>query len=307
MSLDRLSADDLAVTAIDGLPYPVFRRGKVRDVFDLGDRLLIVATDRLSAFDVVLPTAIPGKGKILSAISDYWFDRTSGMIPNHRTTGRVEDLGLTPTQQELLAGRTTIAARAERIDIECVVRSNLAGTGWKEYQSSGSLAGERLPVGLQRGDALPEPRFTPAAKNDIGHDVNISRKELSDRIGADLACELERTSIALFERARGIAANAGFLLADTKFEFGFIDGTISLIDEALTPDSSRYWDLASWVPGTEPPSFDKQVVRDWVESSGWNKEAPGPELPPSVVEATRSKYMEVWQRLTTSNDTESYR
>jgi phosphoribosylaminoimidazole-succinocarboxamide synthase len=280
------------------LPFPLYRRGKVRDVYDLGDRLLIVATDRLSAFDVVLPTPVPGKGEILTAISDFWFDETEALVPNHRTSTSVADLGLPGDVQHALAGRSAIVRKAERIDIECVVRGYLAGSGWKEYQVAGTLAGEALPAGLQRGDSLPEPRFTPAAKNDTGHDENISRAELAARVGQSLAADLERTSIALYQHARAIAARAGFILADTKFEFGHIDGQLTLIDEALTPDSSRYWDESTWMPGTEPPSFDKQVIRDWLERSGWNKEPPGPELPTIIVDTARGRYAEVLRRLT---------
>lgn len=293
-------AGDMAapVTTIEGLPFPAYRRGKVRDVFDLDDRLLIVATDRLSAFDVVLPTAIPGKGVLLTAISDFWFDRTTHILPNHRTEDDLATLGLTRAQSTLLHGRATIVRKAERFDIECVVRGHLAGSGWKEYGALGTLAGEALPTGLRRGDPLPELRFTPAVKNDDGHDENISRRRLADLIGADLASRLELISLDLFAYAGQIAFSAGFVLADTKFEFGFIDGTLTLIDEALTPDSSRYWDQASWQPGAEPPSFDKQIVRDWLEGSGWDKEPPGPDLPATIVNATRDKYAEVLRRLT---------
>jgi phosphoribosylaminoimidazole-succinocarboxamide synthase len=286
-----------AVTAINGLPFPVFRRGKVRDVFDLGDRLLIVATDRLSAFDVVLPTAIPGKGALLTAVSDFWFDRTVDVLPNHRTGDSINALGLDSDTAKQIRGRSSIVRRAERIDIECVVRAHLAGSGWKEYQARGTLAEEPLPAGLRRGDPLPELRFTPAVKSDEGHDQNISRAHLADRIGTDLADRLEAVSIELFDRARTVAAEAGFILADTKFEFGYVDGELMLIDEALTPDSSRYWDSTSTKAGEEPPSFDKQVVRDWLERSGWNKEPPGPELPHDIVAMTRARYAEVLDRL----------
>lgn len=300
MSVADAGEHESAVATIEGLPFPAYRRGKVRDVFDLDDRLLIVATDRLSAFDVVLPTAIPGKGILLTAISDFWFDRTADILPNHRTGDDLSDLSslaLTPEQTTSLRGRATIVRKAERIDIECVVRGHLAGSGWKEYQARGTLAGEALPAGLRRGDPLPDLRFTPAIKNDDGHDENISRARLAALIGAGLADRLEQISIDLFGSARKIASGAGFVLADTKFEFGFINGELILIDEALTPDSSRYWDTASWKPGAEPPSFDKQVVRDWLEASGWDKEPPGPELPASIVGATRDKYAEVLRRL----------
>lgn len=287
-----------SMTETAGLPFPTFRRGKVRDVFDLGDRLLIVATDRLSAFDVVLPTPIPGKGRVLTAISNFWFNSTADLVPNHRTPDSIDRLGLQPDQVDMLAGRAIVVRKADRINIECVVRGNLAGSGWKEYQAQGTLVGEPLPEGLRRGDPLPDSRFTPAAKNDVGHDQNISRAELADRVGADLARDLEAVSVALFEHGREVANRAGFTLADTKFEFGFVDGTLTLIDEALTPDSSRYWDTTSWTEGSEPPSFDKQVVRDWLEQCGWNKEAPGPELPAGIVEAAGQKYAEVLRRLT---------
>jgi phosphoribosylaminoimidazole-succinocarboxamide synthase len=298
MRLDEWAKSEPPVISVSDFPLPLFRAGKVRDVFDLGDRLLIVATDRLSAFDVVLPTPIPGKGRLLTAISDFWFDRTAELMPNHRTGASIETLGLDPQQLALLHGRSSIVRKAERIDIECVVRGHLAGSGWKEYQAMRTLAGEPLPVGLSRGAELPEPRFTPAIKNDSGHDENISRTDLAERVGAELASRLGRASIGLFQRAREVAAGSGFVLADTKFEFGFIDGQLTLIDEALTPDSSRYWDVVTWDGGSEPPGFDKQVVRDWLESSGWDKEPPGPTLPWHIVEMMRQRYAEVLDRLT---------
>jgi phosphoribosylaminoimidazole-succinocarboxamide synthase len=277
---------------------PLFRRGKVRDVYDLGDHLLLVASDRISAFDVVLPSVIPGKGVLLTAISNLWFDHTSDVVPNHRAAMDIEALNLPNDEARGLEGRATIARKAERVDIECVVRGSIAGSGWKEYSAAGTLAGEPLPAGLVRGSELPEPRFTPAAKNDIGHDENITRADLARRVGEDLATKLERTSLALFERGQELAFKAGFTLADTKFEFGFVDGKLTLIDEVLTPDSSRYWDNGTWIPGEEPPSFDKQPVRDWLEASGWNKEPPGPALPESVIAATHQRYAEVLRRLT---------
>lgn len=301
-----MSGTEVPVTTIDGLPFPVYRRGKVRDVFDLGDRLLIVATDRLSAFDVVLPTPIPSKGVLLTAISDFWFDHTGHIVPNHRTGESLDMLGLAASLRGELDGRSTIVRKADRIDIECVVRGHLAGSGWKEYQASGTLAGEPLPDGLRRGDPLPAPRFTPAIKNDRGHDENISRQVLAGQIGGDLADLLESMSLDIFAYARNLAARAGFVLADTKFEFGFIDGALTLIDEALTPDSSRYWDTATWTPGTEPPGFDKQAVRDWLEASGWNKEPPGPVLPSEIVDSTREKYAEVLHRLTSIEQREHH-
>ncbi len=287
------------VAPVSTLPLPLFRRGKVRDVYSLDDdRLLIVATDRLSAFDVVLPTPIPGKGELLTAISNVWFDRTSDMVPNHRTGDSIDSLGLEGEPDSGLARRSTIVRRAERIDVECVVRGNLAGSGWKEYAQFGTLAGEALSSGLLRGDPLPELRFTPAIKNDTGHDENISRAELASRIGGDLAHRLEVASKEIFQFARETARTSGFVIADSKFEFGWIDGQLTIIDELLTPDSSRYWDIATWTAGSEPPGFDKQPVRDWLEASGWNKEPPGPELPSDIVESTRKRYATVLERLT---------
>jgi phosphoribosylaminoimidazole-succinocarboxamide synthase len=289
---------------IEAIPFPTFRRGKVRDVFDLGDRLLVVASDRLSAFDVVLPTSIPNKGELLTAISNHWFGQTSTLSPNHLAHESIHDIGLAPELADTLAARSVIVRKAERIDIECVVRGNLAGSGWKEYREYGTLANEPLPVGLRLGDQLAEPRFTPATKNDSGHDENISRAALRELIGEDLAGTLERVSLEIFEFARGEAARAGFILADTKFEFGFVDGTLVVIDELLTPDSSRYWDAAAWQPGLEPPSFDKQVVRDWLEASGWNKEPPGPVVPHEIVTMAADRYKQVYTRLQTASAVE---
>jgi len=281
--IESHSSPEDSVTDITLAAYQVERRGKVRDLFAIGDRLLVVATDRLSAFDVVLPTPIPGKGIVLTAISDFWFDALRGTVPDHRTDMSLDDLKLSDTEKRMLRGRSSLVRRAERIDVECVVRGHLAGSGWKEYATHGTLAGESLPTNLLRAARLDAPRFTPAIKNDTGHDQNISRSQLADRIGDDLAGTLERISLELFARASTIAERAGFIIADTKFEFGMVDGAITLIDEALTPDSSRYWDSAEWAPGIEPASFDKQVVRDWLEGSGWNKRPPAPVLPDHVI------------------------
>jgi phosphoribosylaminoimidazole-succinocarboxamide synthase len=282
--------------------YPPHRSGKVRELFDLGDALLIVATDRLSAFDVILPTPIPGKGRILSAISDFWFDRTMDIIPNHRMDRSLDDLNLLGDERTLLEGRSSIVRKAARIDIECVVRGYLAGSGWKEYEASGTLAGIGLPLGLSTGAQLPEPAFTPAVKNDAGHDQNISRSVLADLVGRDVAQLLEARSLDLYERGSEIAARAGFTLADTKFEFGWVDEQLTLIDEALTPDSSRYWDITAPELDRKPASFDKQIVRDWLETTGWNKMAPGPAFPPSIVNRTRGRYRDVLERLTHLED-----
>lgn len=278
--------------------YPLIRSGKVRDIYDAGDYLLLVATDRLSAFDVILPTAIPGKGKLLTAISAFWFAQTSHIIPNHLVSTDVESLDATDEEKAYLRERTMIARRAERIDIECVVRGYLAGSGYKEYIADGTLAGEPLPTGLRRGDRLPEPRFTPAIKNDEGHDENVSRARLAEIVGPSLAGTLEDVSLRIYAFAAELAARAGIILADTKFEFGSIDGTLSLIDELLTPDSSRYWDASAMAAGEEPPSFDKQIVRNWLETQPWDKTPPGPEIPAEIVERTRARYQDVYERLT---------
>ncbi|MGC4107006.1 MAG: phosphoribosylaminoimidazolesuccinocarboxamide synthase [Thermomicrobiales bacterium] len=286
--------------------YPLFRRGKVRDVYDLGGELLLVATDRLSAFDVVLPTQIPDKGRLLTATSLWWFGQIGDLAPNHLVDQSLADLDLNDDELAFLDGRTTRGRKAERIDIECVVRGYLAGSGWKEYRANGTLADEPLPDGLLLGSALPTPVFTPAIKNDAGHDENISVARLRQEIDPALATELERISLAIYARASGIAARAGFILADTKFEFGYIDGTLSLIDEVLTPDSSRYWEASQLEPGTEPPSFDKQIVRDWLESTDWNKQEPGPEIPTDIVAKAAERYQAVRNRLVaTTTDAES--
>lgn len=278
--------------------YPLIRSGKVRDIYDAGDLLLLVATDRLSAFDVILPTTIPGKGVLLTAISAFWFDRTRHIVPNHLVTSDVEALDASEEEKAYLRGRTMVARRAARINIECVVRGYLAGSGYKEYVANGTLAGEPLPFGMRRGDRLPEPRFTPAIKNDEGHDENVSRVRLAEIMGQELATTLEDVSLRIYVFASDLAARAGIILADTKFEFGYIDGELTLIDELLTPDSSRYWDAAAVVPGEEPPSFDKQIVRNWLETQPWDKTPPGPRIPAQIVERTRARYQEVYERLT---------
>ena len=275
----------------------VFRRGKVRDTFDLGDgTLLMVATDRISAFDVVLPTPIPDKGAILTQMSRWWFDRTAHIVPNHLRPDDPQTLPAEVPWDEWRL-RSMRVARGERIDIECVVRAYLAGSGWKEYKSSGTLAGEQLPAGLQNSSKLPELRFTPAAKNDVGHDENISRAQLRDTVGAELAQRLEDASLRLFEYAAAESARAGLILVDTKFEFGFVDGELTLIDEVFTPDSSRYWEASTYREGVDQPSFDKQFVRDYLETLDWDKTPPGPELPDDVVQGTRDKYREAARRL----------
>lgn len=277
--------------------YPLIRQGKVRDIYDAGDFLLLVASDRLSAFDVILPTEVPGKGQLLTELSVFWFNQTRHILPNHLVGTDISTLDITDEEAAWLRGRTMIAHKANRIDIECVMRGYLAGSGYKEYAAEGTLAGQPLPAGLRRADSLPSPQFTPAIKNDEGHDENISLGQLREIVGAKLSDELERTSKAIYAFASQLASTAGIVLADTKFEFGYINGELSLIDEVLTPDSSRYWEASSLVPGTEPESFDKQIVRNWLETLDWDKTAPGPEIPDEIVAQTQARYAEVYDRL----------
>lgn len=286
-----------SVTQVSLAAFPLERQGKVRDIFGIGDQLMIVATDRLSAFDVVLPSPVPGKGIILTTISDFWFDALEDIVQNHRSGMTLDHLDLSPADHQLLAGRASLVYRAERINVECVVRGYLAGSGWKEYVAQGTLAGEMLPSGIARAGKLDEPRFTPAIKNDTGHDENISRSALADTLGEHMAGTLANVSLRLFNAASTIAEQAGFIVADTKFEFGMIDGQLTLIDEALTPDSSRFWDASLWSPGLEPASFDKQVVRDWLESTDWDKQPPGPELPDHIIQMATDRYRSVRDRL----------
>jgi phosphoribosylaminoimidazole-succinocarboxamide synthase len=283
-------------TAIEGLPLE--HRGKVRETYAVGDdRLLLVATDRLSAFDVVFDQPIPDKGRLLNQLSAWWFGRLAGMGPTHFISTDPGDL---PEQARVpeLAGRSTLARRAERIDAECVVRGYLAGSGWAEYRDGGLVGGHRLPAGLREADQLSEPIFTPSTKAEVGHDENITREQLAALVGAELAQQLEERSLAIYRAGAERAAEVGLILADTKFEFGWIDGQVALIDEVLTPDSSRFWDAELYAPGASPPSFDKQYVRDFVASSGWNKEPPAPALPDEVIAGTRDRYVTAYERLT---------
>lgn len=280
---------------------PIYRRGKVRDTYELpdGQHLLMIASDRISAFDVILPTPIPGKGSVLTSLSTFWFEQTRGLIPNHLVAAGVsDDLTFGMEQMADLAGRTVVVRRAERIDVECVVRGYLAGSAWVEYDRAGTVAGQTVPPDLQRAEKLPAPIFTPAIKHDAEHDVTISPARLASLVGAELARRLEEVSRRLYGLASDYAAERGIILADTKFEFGWIDGELTLIDEALTPDSSRFWDAATWTPGTEPASFDKQYVRNWLLTTDWNREAPAPALPEDVVAGTMERYHEAYRRLT---------
>jgi len=282
-------------TRLPGVPC---RRGKVRDVYDLGDRLVIVATDRLSAFDWVLPTPIPDKGRVLTALTLFWLDFLQ--VPNHLLGTDVTALGPPFSQHaKILEGRTCIVRKATVVPVECVVRGYLAGSGWKEYREHGTVCGVELPPGLQQSSPLPEPIFTPATKEESGHDQNISFAQMSAITGPDVAAALRQRSIDVYRRAAAYARGRGIILADTKFEWGHVPtGELILIDEVLTPDSSRFWPAADYRVGTSPPSYDKQFVRDWLESTGWDKNSPPPALPPEVVQRTRQKYVEAYERLT---------
>jgi phosphoribosylaminoimidazole-succinocarboxamide synthase len=277
----------------------LFRRGKVRDVYEAGnERLVIVASDRLSAFDVVLPTPIPDKGRILTQLSNFWFAKTTHIVPNHLL---ISDAARLPTPfagRPELEGRAVLVKRCRRIDIECVARGYLAGSAWAEYSRTRTVALEPLPPGIRESERLPDPIFTPATKAITGHDENISRAQLAAMIGKELARRLEELTLALYRYAHSYALGRGLILADTKFEFGFDGDVLTLIDEALTPDSSRYWDAETWRAGTSPASFDKQYVRDFLIASGWNREPPAPALPSNVVEGTRQRYAEAYRRLT---------
>jgi len=290
-----MSRNPLLATEIPGIPC---RRGKVRDIYDLGDRLVIVASDRISAFDWVLPTPIPDKGRILTGLTVFWLNLLQ--VPNHLISTRLEDMGHEfVARRELLEGRAMLVRKAQVIPIECVARGYLAGSGWKEYKQQGTVCGMALPPGLVESQQLPEPIFTPATKEETGHDINISFEEMVRRVGKETAeCLLEKT-LALYRQAAEHARKCGIIIADTKLEWGRLpDGQIILIDEVFTPDSSRFWPADQYRPGTSPPSFDKQFVRDWLETTGWDKNSPPPPLPAEIVEKTRAKYIEAYERLT---------
>jgi phosphoribosylaminoimidazole-succinocarboxamide synthase len=286
-----------AVSQTDFAGLKLRARGKVRDIYELGDRLLIVATDRLSAFDVVLPTPIPDKGRVLTQLSLFWFDKLAKIIPNHVISATNFSGDLAP-YAAALNGRAMLVKRTEPVPIECVVRGYLSGSGWKDYQKTGAVCGIALPKGLRESDKLPEPIFTPSTKAATGHDENISFDETIARIGRPLAERLRDATLAIYKSAAEYALERGIIIADTKFEFGLIGNDLIWIDEALTPDSSRFWPGNQYVPGKPQPSFDKQFVRDYLEQIGWNKQPPGPALPPDVVAATTDKYREAYQRIT---------
>jgi phosphoribosylaminoimidazole-succinocarboxamide synthase len=283
------------------LDLPVFCRGKVRDVYDLGEFLLVVATDRISAFDVVLPTPVPDRGKVLTQLSAFWFERTRSAVPNHLVatdlSALAQAVGRREEELEGLRGRSMLVWKARRVDFECVVRGYLAGSAWKEYQATGRVCGVELPGGLQPGSRLPEPLFTPATKREAGHDENVPYEAVVAAVGPDVAGQLRDLSVRLYRVLAEYVEPRGLLLADTKFEFGFRDGTLLLIDEVGTPDSSRYWDREAYRRGQLEP-FDKQLLRDYLEAVGWDKTPPGPELPQDLVAELRARYLEVFRRIT---------
>ena len=291
------SSQVILETDISGVPRPA--RGKVRDVYELGDRLLIVATDRISAFDYILATGIPDKGRVLTQLSIFWFDFLGSLAPTHFLTANVDDYPAPLRQyRDQLEGRSMLVHRAEMVQIECVARGYLSGSGWKEYRDRGSVCGIALPPGLRESDKLPEPIFTPSTKAQTGHDENISFETAASLVGADMAGRLRDLTLEIYSRAARYAETKGVIIADTKFEFGYIDGKLSLCDEALTPDSSRFWPAAAYAPGGPQPSFDKQYVRDYLESIRWNKQPPAPGLPDDVAARTSEKYREAYRVLT---------
>ena len=278
-------------TSLPGLS--LLSRGKVRDIYDLGDRLLLIATDRISAFDVVLPQPIPDKGKVLNQLSAFWFGWSAPIVGNHLVSA---DADAFPAElrpfRDVLSGRSSLVRKAQMFPVECVARGYLSGSGWKEYQTTWTVCGIRLPSGLRESDKLPEPIFTPATKEETGHDINISFEQACEIVGAEAAGELRRLTLEIYSRAAAYAAERGIVIADTKFEFGLIDGAIAICDEMLTPDSSRFWPADRYAPGGPQPSFDKQFVRDFLESIHWDKNPPAPDLPADVIAGTRARYVE---------------
>ncbi len=280
---------------------PLIHQGKVRDIYDIdADTMLLIATDRLSAFDVILPTPIPGKGAILTEIANFWFDKLKHVVPNHLTGTDPDSVVSDPAEKAQLGKRALVVKKLKPLPIEAIVRGYLAGSGWKEYKASGTVCGIALPTGLQEASSLPAPIFTPSSKAAVGdHDENITLQQCAQLLGQQLADKVASVSIQLYQEAAAYALTRGIIIADTKFEFGLdAAGELYLIDEVLTPDSSRFWPADEYVVGTNPPSFDKQYVRDWLEASGWNKVAPGPELPPEVAARTSDKYREAYSKLT---------
>jgi phosphoribosylaminoimidazole-succinocarboxamide synthase len=288
------------ITRTDCPELQLVARGKVRDIYDLGEHLLIVASDRISAFDVIMAEGIPDKGRVLTQISRFWFEQMADLIPNHLVATEVADFpAITHRYRDQLEGRSMLTKKASPLPVECIVRGYLSGSGWKEYQRTGSLCGIQLPTGLVQSDKLPETLFTPSTKAELGqHDENISFEQTVALCGREIAEQISRASIAIYERARALADRKGIIIADTKFEFGLKDGQLLWIDEALTPDSSRFWPKDRYAPGSAQPSFDKQFLRDYLETLDWNKQAPPPPLPEEIVRKTGEKYLEALTRLT---------
>jgi phosphoribosylaminoimidazole-succinocarboxamide synthase len=289
------------------LTLPLFRQGKVRDVYGLGDKLLIVSTDRISAFDVILPCGIPDKGKVLNRLSAFWFTETADTIPNHLikviddsvVLNEVRNLSDQPGEiPDSLIGRSMIVTKAKRIPVECVVRGYLSGSAWAEYKETGRIGDIGLPQGLKESQELPQPIFTPTTKSDTEHDRPLTNQDIKELGVEDVYADLRQKSLLIYGYARDYARTKGIIIADTKFEFGFIDGKLTLIDELLTPDSSRFWDISQYEVGRSQPSFDKQIVRDWLSASGWDKTPPAPMLPTEVIDRTSKRYREVYNRLT---------
>lgn len=285
------------------LNLPLVYRGKVRDTYDLGDKLLLIATDRISAFDFVLPCGIPDKGLVLNQLSTFWFNKTKHIIPNHLiasidTQNSIKDFfPAAASMPDYVAGRSMIVHKAERVPVEAVVRGYISGSAWVEYQKSATISGMPQPESIKESQVLAQPLFTPTTKADSGHDMPLSKKELENLVGKNTALELEEKSLAIYQYARSYAQSRDIIIADTKFEFGFIDGKLSLIDELLTPDSSRFWDATKYIIGRPQPSFDKQPVRDWLSASGWNKESPAPILPQKIIEETTERYRAAYKKL----------
>ncbi|TML89998.1 MAG: phosphoribosylaminoimidazolesuccinocarboxamide synthase [Actinobacteria bacterium] len=274
-------------------------RGKVRDIYEVDERhLLMVASDRISAFDVVMPEPVPDKGRVLTAITAFWLDQLADVAPSHLVSVDPGDFPAGADDIEGVAGRGMLVRRAEMLKIECIVRGYLSGSAWKEYRASGTMHGTPLPDGMRESEALPEPVFTPSTKSDAGHDENITFDAAVAIVGADLAASARDISLAAYARGAAWAAARGILIADTKFELGLIDGRLAICDEVLTPDSSRFWPADEWEPGTTPPSFDKQPVRDWLEAEGWDKKPPPPHLPGAIVDASRQRYVTAYERIT---------
>lgn len=290
------------VVDIDIKEIPLFRQGKVRNVYDLGDKLLFVVSDRISAFDVIMPSGIPNKGRVLNTISSFWFDHTRNIIPNHMITIDIDEIiatdGRLAPYREMLEGRAMLVKKAEPIMVECIVRGYISGSGWKDYQATGKVSGITLPGDLKLSDKLEEPIFTPSTKAEEGHDMNITQDEMKAEVGEDVFEYLKEKSIALYKAARDYADEKGIIIADTKFEFGKIGDEVILMDEALSPDSSRFWPKDDYKPGRQQKSFDKQFLRDYLETLDWDKTPPGPELPDEIIEKTSEKYMQAYKILT---------